>query len=179
MYTAEEDIIVSPELSEEFKSLEEFCSENSGRELDYLDVVAASPLQMDSLTLAFSMRHFLRLSRSLTDLLANSLNGETAPSLSEILATKGIDLDKSQAARLRHIIFAFRDSADDEVVANMVKALQLMTIGRERRRVMLSFGETYAPPNEGWLPEDFGGDDTTYETIRSIEDPRWMESEGD
>jgi len=61
----------------------------------------------------------------------------------------------------------------------MVKALQLMTIGRERRRVMLSFGETYAPPNEGWLPEDFGGDDTTYETIRSIEDPRWMESEGD
>jgi len=82
MYTAEEDIIVSPELSEEFKSLEEFCSENSGRELDYLDVVSASPLQMDSLTLAFSMRHFLRLSRSLTDLLANSLNGETAPSLS-------------------------------------------------------------------------------------------------
>lgn len=179
MSTIEEEIIVGPELSEEFKSLEEFCSENSGRELDYLDVVATNPLQMDSLTLAFSMRHFLRLSRSLTDLLVNSLNGDTAPSLSEILVTKGIDLDKSQAQRLRQIIFAFRDSNDDESAANIVRAFQLMTINRERRRLMLSLGETYAPPDEGWLPEDFGGDDTAYETIRSIEDPRWMESEGD
>jgi len=179
MSTSEEEIIVSPELSEEFKSLEEFCSENSGRELDYLGVVESNPLQMDSLTLAFSMRHFLRLSRNLMNLLVNSLNGDTAPTLKEVLATKGIDLDKSQAARLRQIIFAFRDSVDDEIAANMVKALQLMTISRERRRVMLSLGETYAPPDEGWLPEDFGGDDTTYETIRSIEDPRWMEREGD
>ena len=35
----DDEIPVSPEISEEFTSFEEFCSENTGRELQYLEVV--------------------------------------------------------------------------------------------------------------------------------------------
>lgn len=173
----DQEILVGPEMSEEFKTFEEFCNENAGRELVYLEVVEKSPLDMDAVTLAFSMRHLLRLSRGVMDLLLESLNGETAPTLQEVLASKGVQLDKTHAQRLRDVVFAFRDSPDEESGYTMVKALQLMTMSRERKRVMLNLGESYTPPDEGWTPEDFGGDDSMLQTVRSIEDPRWTDEE--
>lgn len=173
----DQEILVGPEMSEEFKTFEEFCSENTGRELVYLEVVEKSPLDMDAVTLAFSMRHLLRLSRGVMDLLLESLNGETEPTLQEVLASKGVQLDKTHAERLRKVVFAFRDAADAETGCTMVKALQLMTMSRERKRVMLNLGESYTPPDEGWSPEDFGGDDSMLQTVRSIEDPRWNDEQ--
>jgi len=176
---ADDEIHVSPELSEEFTSFEEFCADNAGNELAYLEVVAKNPLEMDPVTRAFSMRHLLRLSRGVMDLLLESLNGDTEPSLKAILAARGIDLDKRHAQSLRDIVFAFRDASEEEAGSNMVRALQLMTMSRERKRVILNLGESYNPPDEGWLPEDFGGDDSSYETVRAIEDPRWTETQED
>ncbi len=172
-----DEILVSPELSEEFRTFEEFCSENAGRELAYLEVVTQSPRDMDPVTLAFSMRHLIRMSRPLMDLLLESLNNDSSPSLQTILDSKGIQLDKTHAPELRNIIFAFRDTADEETNLNLVKAFQLMIISRERRKVVLNLGESYAPPDEGWTPEDFGGDDSMLEAVRQIEDPRWTDSE--
>ncbi len=99
------------------------------------------------------------------------------PSLESILATKGIQLDKARAEILRNVIFAFRDSTDEEGRSVLIRALQLMAISRERRRVILNLGESYSPPDEGWTEEDFGGDDSMLETVRAIEDPRWVTEE--
>jgi len=175
--SSDDEITVSPELSEEFRNFDEFCSENTGRELTYLEVVIKNPLDMDTVTLAFCMRHLVRLSRPLTDFLLGSLDGESAPSLQSILDAKGIQLDKTHAPNLRQVIFAYRDAPEEETTQNLVKALQLITMARERRKVVLNLGESYAPPDEGWTPEDFGGDDSMLETVRQIEDPRWVESQ--
>lgn len=173
----DEEIVVSPELSQDFQSFEEFCAENSGRELAYLELVAKNPLDMDAVTLAFSMRHLVRLSRDLMDMLLNSIKDESAPGLPEILTLRGIQLDRSRSADLRNVIFAFRDCQAPEFTDNLVRALQLMTISRERKRVVLNLGESYAPPEEGWTQEDFGGDDSMLETVRAIEDPHWINAE--
>jgi hypothetical protein len=172
------EILVSPDLSQDYSTFEEFCSENSGRELTYLDVVHRSPLEMDPVTIAFAMRHLVRLSRELMDLLLQSLDGDAVPpDLTAILAHKGIQLDKTRAASLRDIIFAFRDAGDEDIRQNLVRAFQVLTINRERPKVSLNLGESYAPPDEGWTEEDFGGDDAMLETVRAIEDPRWQETE--
>lgn len=173
----DEEILVNPEISEQYRSFEEFCSENTGRELAYLDVVASNPLEMDPVTLAFSMRHLMRLSRELMDLLLQSLKNESAPPLQAILASKGIQLDKSRASCLRDVIFSFRDSPDEDSATKLVTALQLMTMSRERGRVVLNLGESYSPPDEGWTAEDFGNDDSMLETVRSIEDPYWTKTD--
>ena len=173
----DDQIPVNPEISQEFRSFEEFCSENVGRELTYLNLVEANPLEMDSVTLAFSMRHLLRLSKGLRDLLLKSLNSDPPPEISSILASKGIELDKTQAAALRDIIFSFRDCGDDETSLKFVRALQMMTLARDRPRVALSFGESYSAPDEGWCEDDFGGDQSTLDAVRSIEDPQWIKTE--
>jgi hypothetical protein len=172
-----EEYVVGPELSQEFKNFQEFCAENAGQELLYFDVVRKNPLQMDSVTLAFSMRHLLRLSRPLMDLLLQSLNGDSEPNLLAILATKGIQLDKTHATALRDIVFSFRDAGDNDPELNLVKSLQLMAISRNLSNVVLSLEESYQPPEEGWTSEDFGDDETLYETVRSIEDPYWIKTE--
>jgi len=173
----EEEILANPNISEEYRTFEELVSENTGHELDYLDLVAKDPSSMDAATLAFSMNNLIRLSGSLMEKLLVSLNQDDAPNLKEILETKGIDLDKKQASKLKNIIFAFRDSNDEETRDVLVKALQIMTITRQRRRVTLNLGESYKAPDEGWLEEDFGGDEGILETIKSVEDPRWNEQE--
>jgi hypothetical protein len=173
----EDEILVSPELSQEFRLFEEFCEENTGQELTYLEVVQRNPLEMDAVTLAFCLRHLIRLSRGLMDVLLKTVDGDLTPDLPSILATKGIQLDKNRAAGLREVIFAFRDSADEETKLNLIKALQILTISRERRRVILNLGESYRAPEEGWTDEDFGGDDSLLEAVRAVEDPRWKETE--
>jgi hypothetical protein len=176
--TDEAEILVHPDLSQDYKTFEEFCTENAGQELTYLEVVKQSPLEMDPVTLAFSMRHLVRLSRELLDLMLFSLDGEAnPPELQTILALKGVQLDKTRAASLRDIVLAFRDAEEDEVRMNLVRAFQVLTISRERQRVTLNLGESYTPPDEGWTEEDFGGDDSMLETVRAIEDPRWQETE--
>lgn len=175
--SGDEEIQVSPELSQEYRSFEEFCSENGGSELIYFDVVAKNPLEMDPVTLAFSMRNLIRLSKTLIDHLLDSVNDDSQPTVRDILASRGIELDKSQASRLRQIMFAFRDNPDEVVGGNLVKAFQLMTIAREWNRVVLNLGESYNPPAEGWTSEDFGDDDSALETVRSVEDPRWTQAE--
>lgn len=165
------------EVSQEFKSFEEFCSENVGRELTYLELVEQSPLDIDSITLAFSMRHLLRLSKGLRDVLLNSLANESMPSVSELLATKGIQLDKTHATCLREIVFAFRDCVDESISATFVRALQLMAVSRDRSDVILDHAESYVPPEEGWSSEDFGNDESAMEAVRSIEDPFWRPTE--
>ena len=175
--TYEEEIIVRAELSEEFKAFEEFCAENSGREQDYLQLVSTNPLDMDSVTLAFCLRHMLRLAKNLMEIILKSLGEEESLSLTEILETKGIQLDKSRSAELRSIIFAFRDSNDDAHGETLVRAFQLMTIGRERKRIKLITVEAYDRYDEGWMAEDFGGDESLLETVRAIEDPHWSNSE--
>ena len=174
----DDEILVSPEISEQFKSFEEFCSENTGNELVYLDVVERNPLDMDPVTLAFSLRHLLRLSRGLMDQVLDSLRNESQPTLAEILAARGIELGKAHANRVRNIIFSFRDCENDEMKRNLVTALQLMTMTRERRRLVLNLGESYSPPEEGWTSEDFGDDDSMLEAVRAIEDPHWTDTEG-
>ncbi|MBI5248127.1 MAG: hypothetical protein HY912_01420 [Desulfomonile tiedjei] len=174
----DDEINVSPEISDDFQNFAEFCSENTGREADYLEVVGKNPLEMDAVTIAFSMRHLVRLSRDLLEVLLQSVQDDSMPaSLETILATKGIQLDKVHAATLRDVIFAFRDSTDDDSRSVLVRALQIMAISRERRRMVLNLGESYAPPEEGWIGEDFGGDDSMLETVRAIEDPRWVKEE--
>ena len=173
----DEEILVSPELSEQFHTFEEFCSENSGNEFAYLEMVAKTPLEMDSVTLAFSLRHLMRLSRGVMDLLLESLRNDSQPALQAILDSKGIELDRSQASCLRDIIFSFRDAPDDECRRTLVTAFQLMTMSRERSKVILNLGESYSPPDEGWTAEDFGNDDSMLETVRSIEDPHWTNTD--
>jgi len=174
----DDEITVSPEISEDFQNFSEFCAENTGREANYLDVVGKNPLEMDAVTMAFSMRHLVRLSKDLLEMLLQSLQEDSMPpSLASILATKGIQLDKAHAATLREVIFAFRDNHDEESSSVLVRAFQLMAISRERRRIILNLGESYAPPDEGWTEEDFGGDDSMLETVRAVEDPRWVTEE--
>ncbi len=168
---------VSPELSLEFQTFEEFCAENPGQELNYLDLVVQNPLEMDCVTLAFSMRHMLKFSKELVERLLKSLSDEFPPDLRSILDSKGIQLDKKRAAMLRDIVFSFRDAPDDEVGPRLVRALQMLTMTRERRRIILNLGESYAPPDEGWCAEDFGGDESLLAEVRSIENPYWIESE--
>jgi hypothetical protein len=174
----DQEINVSPEVSEDFQNFTEFCSENSGREASYLELVSNNPLDMDAVTLAFSMRHLVRLSRELLEVLLNSVQDDSLPpSLDSVLATKGIQLDKVHASILRNVIFSIRDGNDEENHSSLVRALQLMAISREKGRIVLNLGESYAPPNEGWTEEDFGGDDSMLETVRAIEDPHWVKDE--
>ena len=172
-----EEVLVGPELSLEFKNFQEFCVENSGQELLYFDVVRNNPREMDPVTLAFSMRHLLRLSRPLMQMLLESLNGESFPDMQAVLATKGIQLDKSRATELRDIVFAFRDVDDPERQHSFVRALQLMTMSRNTQSLLLNVEEAYMPPEEGWTAEDFGDDESLYETVRAIEDPYWIKTE--
>jgi len=172
-----DEIQVNQELSEEFRAFEEFCGENTGSELVYFGVVKKDPLAMDPVTLAFTMQNLVRLSRELMDQIIPTLNDEAQITLGEILSSKGIQLDKKLAQDLRLVLFAFRDEEDESIAVNMVRAFQLMTIGRERKRVVFNFGESYAPPDEGWTAEDFAGDDTMFEAVRSVEDPRWNHDE--
>jgi hypothetical protein len=125
---------------------------------------------MDAVTLAFSMRHLVRLSDGLTKMLLSSLDDDSPPELHTVLDVHGIQLDKSEAKDLRRIIFSFRDSPDGECRLPLVRALQLMTIGRYRTRVALSLGESYSPPDEGWTLEDVGGDEFALETVRTLEE---------
>ncbi len=60
----EEEILVNPEISAEFRTFEELVSENTGNELEYLNLVEKDPIAMDSATLAFSLSRFMRLSRN-------------------------------------------------------------------------------------------------------------------
>jgi hypothetical protein len=173
----DDEIVVCPEISQDFKTYEEFCTENTGRESMYLEVVARNPLQIDPVTLAFSMQRFVRLSQELLDILMLGLDGEKAPCLEGILDKKGIQLDKSQAGFIRNIIFSFRDSEEEETKTGLVRALQLLAISRDKRRVVLTLEESYNPPYEGWTAEDFGGDDLAFNEVRSIEDPRWHKEE--
>ena len=173
----DEEIAVGPELSHDFKSFEELCAENGGSELPYLEMTAQKPLEMDPATLAFSMRHVVRLSRELLDLLLASISEDSELGLDAILASKGIQLDKNRATELRQIIFAFRDSTDPELRRNLTKAFQLITMSRERNRITLNLEESYAPAPEGWTEEDFGGDETLLETVRAVEDPHWIRTE--
>jgi hypothetical protein len=172
-----QEIVVGPELSQEFKNFQEFCAENAGQELLYFDVVRSNPVHMDPVTLAFSMRHLVRLSGALMDLLLASLNGDSELELPAVLAAKGIQLDKNHATTLRDVVFAFRDTTDEEPRRNLVRAFQLMAITRNTSNVILSLEESYQPPDEGWTAEDFGNDESLYETVRSIEDPYWIKTE--
>ncbi len=173
----EEEILVNPEISAIYETFEELMAENSGHELDYLELVSLDPLSMDTATLAFSLSRFIRMSGPLMEKLLLTLAEDDSPGLREIFESKGLELDKNQAEKLRNIIFSFRDSEDGEAGSNLVKALQLMTISRQRRRVTLNLGESYKAPDEGWIEEDFGGDESAREMVRSIEDPHWDERE--
>ena len=173
----EEEILVNPEISIEYTTFEELVAENSGHELDYLELVSRDPLSMDTATLAFSLNRFIRMSGPLMEKLLLTLDEDDPPGLKEIFESKGLELDKNQAQRLRNIIFSFRDSDEGEASFNLVKALQVMTIARQRRRVILNLGESYKTPNEGWIEEDFDGDEGASEMVRSIEDPHWHERE--
>jgi hypothetical protein len=173
----DEEFSASPEISEEYRSFEEFSVENSGRENDYLELAARSPLQMDSLTLAFSMRHLMRMSGDLLESLLVSLVHDAPPDLLRVLKTKGVELGRLHAEKVRGIIFAFRDSEDPEVRDKLSRAFQLMAMGRAQGRVALSLGESYNPPEEGWLSEDFGGDEFAMETVLCVENPVEIETE--
>jgi hypothetical protein len=165
----EDKIMANPDISQEFRQFEEFCSENAGNQLIYLELVKSNPLEMDPVTLAFSLRHLLRLSKRAIDLLVDSVAGDSALPLAAILDVKGIDLDKSQAKTLRDIIHAFRDCEDPERQELLVKAFQIMAMSRERKRVRLNLGEKYSHPEDGWTDEDFGGDEYAMHMVRSVE----------
>jgi hypothetical protein len=168
--SAEQEFRVGPEISIEFRAYEEFCAENGGRELAYLEMVGTNPLEMDPITLAFSMRHLVRMSKEVMETLLKSSADDKPPSLRTLLATKGIQLDKSQASLLRNIIFSFRDCSDERQSSLIVRAFQLMTLVRQRNRVELSLGESYNLSDDGgWTAEDFGGDESLLETVRSVE----------
>lgn len=171
------EIVVNPELSSDFRSFEEFCDENSGSESLYLELIAKNPTVMDSVTLAFCMRRLVRLSRGFMDKVLDSIKDDSIADLKELLDTKGIQLDKNHSEKLREIVFAFRDSDDDQKRMELAKALTLITLTREKKRVIFNVGESYKPPDEGWLEEDFSGDDTAYEMVRAIENPHWTGEE--
>lgn len=173
----EEEILVIPEISAEYRTFEELITENSGHELEYLELVSKDPVSMDAATLAFSLSRFLRMSGPLMEKLLLTLGEDDPPELMEILKTKGLELDRNQAEKLRHIVVSFKDSEDGEAGPNLVRALQIITIARQRPRVILNLGESYKAPNEGWLEEDFGGDEGAWEMVKSIEDPRWDQRE--
>lgn len=173
----DDEIVINPELSSDFMSFEEFCDENSGSESLYLELIAKNPTVMDSITLAFCMRRLVKLSRQFMDLVLDSVKQDAIPELKDLLDTKGIQLDKNHSTKLRDIVFAFRDSDDDQTRNEFSKALILITLTRERKRVTFNVGESYRPPDEGWLPEDFDGDDTAYEMVRAIENPQWNSEE--
>lgn len=169
----DDEILINPEFSAEFRSFEEFCDENSGSEKMYLELIANNPTVMDSVTIAFCIRSMLKLSREFMDKVLASVIDDKVPDLMELLATKGIQLDKNHSGQLRQIIFAFRDSDDDQIRTELARAFTLVTLTRERRRIILNIGESYKPPDEGWLEEDFGGDESAYEMVRAIENPHW------
>jgi hypothetical protein len=173
----DEEIAIGPELSHDFQNFEELYAENSGQELQYLEIVGKNPLEIDPVTLAFSLTQFLRLSRELMDMLLMSMSGDSEPELKTVLACHGIQLDKKNAETLRQVIYAYRDSEEPDRQKNLVRALELMTILRERKRVVLNLEESYATPDDSWTPEDFGGDDTLLETVRAVEDPYWISTE--
>lgn len=174
---ADDELLIGPEMSQEFRNFEEFCSDNSSHELTYFALVSQNPLAMDSITLAFSMRRLVRLSKELLEMLLTSAVEERDPTIKDVLDLKGIQLDKSRAAELRNIIFAFRDTDDDEAAHVIVRAFQLIAMARERTRIGFNLAESYQPPQEGWTTEDFDGDDLAYETIRAVEDPHWNSTE--
>ncbi len=173
----DEEIVIGPELSHDFQNFEELYAENSGQELQYLDIVSRTPLEIDPVTLAFSLTRFLRLSQGLMDKLLASMSEDSEPELKAVLALRGIKLDLKNADKLRNVIFAFRDSQEPERARILVRALQIMTILRERKRVTLNLEESYAAPDDSWTAEDFGGDDTLLDTVRAIEDPYWIPTE--
>ena len=168
--STDEQIQACPEVSEEFRTYDEFCTENTGRELTYFELVAGNPVEMDPITLAFSMRHLVRLTRELIDFLLESVRSDPPPDLRTLLGFKGIQLDKSHAESLRRIIFSFRDCEDEGRSLKLARAFQLMTITRERSKVVFNVGESYSNPDESWNVEDFGGDESILEAVRSIED---------
>ncbi len=173
----DDEIVINPELSAEFRSFEEFCDENSGSEKMYLELIAQNPTAMDSVTIAFCMRRLVKLSKEFVERVFISVKDDEIPDLTDLLATKGIQLDKNHSGKLREIIFAFRDSEDEQTRAELSKALTLITLTREKRRVVFNVGESYKPPDEGWLAEDFDGDDSAYEMVRAVENPHWSGEE--
>lgn len=175
--SGDDEIVINPELSAEFRSFEEFCEENSGSETLYLDLIIKDPTVMDAVTLAFCMRRLVKLSKEFMDKVFVCAKNDELPELNELLSLKGIQLDKNHSGKLRDIIFAFRDSADEYKRSEMAKALTLVTLTRERKRIVLNLGESYKPPDEGWLAEDFDGDDSAYEMVRAVENPHWTGEE--
>jgi len=173
----DEEIVIGPELSHDFQNFEELYAENSGQELQYLEIVSKNPLEIDPVTLAFSLTQFLRLSQDLMDTLLKSISDDSEPELKTVLAMHGIQLDKRNVGTLRQVIFAYRDSGEPDRQRNLVRALELITILRQRKRVVLNLEESYAAPDDSWNAEDFGGDDTLMETVRAIEDPYWISTE--
>lgn len=173
----DDEIVINPELSAEFRSFEEFCDENSGSEKMYLELIANNPTVMDSVTIAFCMRRLLKLSREFMDKVFSAVKDDNLPDLKELLATKGIRLDKNYSEKLRDIVFAFRDSHDEQIRAELAKAFTLITLTREKNRIVFNLGESYRPPEEGWLTEDFDGDETAYEMVRAVENPHWSSEE--
>lgn len=173
----EETIKIPPEVSIEYASFEEFCSENTGRELTYLSLVKENPLEMDTVTIAFSIRHLVRLSKPLRDKLLEAVIQDDYLDMKTVLSIKGVELDKNHAEDVRKIIFAFRDSLEPSIETKLVKALQLLSISRDRDRVILNCPETYRPPDEGWTDEDFDGNEYGLATVRTIEDSGWGRSE--
>ena len=77
----DEEIAIGPELSHDFQNFEELYAENSGQELQYLEIVGRNPLEIDPVTLAFSLTQFLRLSPELMDMLLMSMSGDSEPEL--------------------------------------------------------------------------------------------------
>ena len=59
----DDEIVINPELSADFRSFEEFCDENSGSEKMYLELIAKNPTVMDSVTIAFCIRRLVKLSK--------------------------------------------------------------------------------------------------------------------
>lgn len=173
----DDEIVINPELSAEFRSFEEFCDENSGSEKMYLELIAQNPTVMDSVTIAFCMRRLVKLSKEFAEKVLVSVKDDEIPDLKELLATKGIQLDKNHSGKLREIVFAFRDAEDEQTRAELSKALTLITLTREKKRVVFNVGESYKPPDEGWLAEDFDGDETAYEMVRAVENPQWSGEE--
>ncbi len=173
----DDEIVINPELSADFRSFEEFCDENSGSEKMYLELIAKNPTVMDSVTIAFCIRRLVKLSKEFADRVLFSVKEDEIPDLTQLLGTKGIQLDKNHSGKLREIIFAFRDSDDEQIRAELSKAFTLITLAREKKRVVFNVGESYKPPDEGWLAEDFDGDDTAYEMVRAVENPQWSGEE--
>ena len=81
----EEEILVIPEISVEYRTFEELITENSGHELEYLELVSKDPLSIDAATLAFSLSRFLRMSGPLMETLLLTLGEDDPPELMEIL----------------------------------------------------------------------------------------------